>query len=94
MAQAFGSRGLSVSLALFIADRESGCWAGAYNPHALANGHATGVFQWLSWGGYGGIWGWASGLCGHGGESAFNEWANIDTSACFAANYGWWPWGF
>lgn len=90
VANVFGARGLSVSYALYIANRESHCNPNAWNPIQLNMGHASGVFQIL----YPGIWEIYDGKCGYESASVFNMTANISVAACMVANYtGWGPWG-
>jgi hypothetical protein len=88
IAQAFGSRGLSVSTAYAIALRESNCNPGAQNSIGLPMGHASGLFQIL----YPGIWNMWAGTCGWGGSSPFNAVANSNVAACMVTHIGWGPW--
>lgn len=88
IAQIFGAAGHSVSYALYVADRESGCYAGAYNPTPINGSHASGVFQIL----YPFIWEIWDGPCGFEGSSPFNMYANIAVASCMVTHIGWGPW--
>jgi hypothetical protein len=88
ISQAFGSRGLSVSYAYAIAQRESNCNPSAQNSIGLPMGHASGLFQIL----YPGIWNMWAGTCGYGGSSVFNAVANANVAACMVTHIGWSPW--
>lgn len=88
IAQAFGSRGLSVSYAYSIALRESNCNAHAWNPTGLPMGHASGIFQILA----PGIWELWDGTCGFESSSVFDAYANINVAACMVTHIGWGPW--
>ena len=79
-----------MSMALFVATRESNCRPNAYNPTEVPPyGHAEGVFQIL----YPGIWNAWAPKCGHGGEDPYDATANVAVAACMQAADGWAPWG-
>ncbi len=80
-----------VSMALFVATRESNCRPNAYNATEVPPyGHAEGVFQIL----YPGIWNAWAPTCGHAGADPYDATANVAVAACMVAADGWAPWGF
>jgi len=80
-----------VSMALFVATRESNCRPNAYNATEVPPyGHAEGVFQIL----YPGIWNSWAPKCNHGGGDPYDATANVAVAACMVAADGWAPWGF
>jgi len=80
-----------LTMALFVATRESNCRPNAYNAtEAPPYGHAEGVFQIL----YPGIWNAWAPKCGWAGADPYDPKANVAVAACMVAGDGWAPWGF
>jgi soluble lytic murein transglycosylase-like protein len=80
--------GVSTSMALFIANRESGYRPWARNPHSSASG----VYQVVSgtWRGFVSRYRWGNKI----GTSVFDGRANVILSLRAARRGGWGPWGF